>query len=623
MGDRVGPRARPLSNHGRISTRAWKHLTPKAKSQHVTNMPNNTTPATQDFQRAVALHDQGRLAEATSLYERIVSQQPQHFEAVHRLGVLAYQMGNFAKAAELMAESARLAPDNPAFHSNHGLAQYNLGNLEAALASFDRAIAIQPTFLDAFVNRGNVLEALGRPADAVAAYDQAGALQPTYYEAHFKCGNALHGLNRFEAAISAFSRAIAVNGSIAAAYVGRGSAYQELGMLTEALADFDHALTLEKTSAFIYRGRGRLYKDLGRRDEALADFSQALALAPNDLRVKKDFFWLHVQKVTDIDLVERLSDDLARQEAAIDAEKLRSDKHVQNFRLLHDLEQASYLSRQGYAVPDLAKAESTLQAISDRVKGAHVGDNREFLVSLSADETETLTRFRKTAVRYGPTLPRDGLNPHNDWAEIERRYLEGRPEVVVIDNFLSPEALEQLRTFCLASMVWRCSYSNGYMGAFSEKGFMSPLHLQIEGELRRALPRIIGDHYLEQVWAFKYASKTEKGINVHADFARVNLNFWITPDDANLDPSSGGMEIYDVPAPQDWDFGDYNGSTDRIFAFLKEHNAGNKTVPYRCNRAVLFNSSLFHRTSDIRFKEGYENRRINVTYLFGVGLKIV
>ena len=35
------------------------------------------------------------------------------------------------------------------------------------------------------------------------------------------------------------------------------------------------------------------------------------------------------------------------------------------------------------------------------------------------------------------------------------------------------------------------------------------------------------------------------------------------------------------------------------------------------NRAVIFNSNLFHETDKIDFKDGYENRRINVTMLFG------
>jgi len=32
---------------------------------------------------------------------------------------------------------------------------------------------------------------------------------------------------------------------------------------------------------------------------------------------------------------------------------------------------------------------------------------------------------------------------------------------------------------------------------------------------------------------------------------------------------------------------------------------------------VIFDSNLFHKTDRIDFREGYENRRINVTMLYG------
>jgi hypothetical protein len=41
------------------------------------------------------------------------------------------------------------------------------------------------------------------------------------------------------------------------------------------------------------------------------------------------------------------------------------------------------------------------------------------------------------------------------------------------------------------------------------------------------------------------------------------------------------------------------------------------TIPYRANRAVIFDSDLFHETDAIRFRDGFENRRINCTLLYG------
>ena len=81
------------------------------------------------------------------------------------------------------------------------------------------------------------------------------------------------------------------------------------------------------------------------------------------------------------------------------------------------------------------------------------------------------------------------------------------------------------------------------------------------------------------------------------------------------------MIVYDVPPPPNWSFEQYNADEKNIYAFLERSRSGSMKVPHRCNRAVLFNSALFHETDEIHFREGYANRRINITYLFGRGLK--
>jgi len=102
-----------------------------------------------------------------------------------------------------------------------------------------------------------------------------------------------------------------------------------------------------------------------------------------------------------------------------------------------------------------------------------------------------------------------------------------------------------------------------------------------------------------------------------ADQAAVSVNFWLTPDEANLNPERGGHVVYDVAAPADWDAADYNSNAPQIWEFLKRAGAKPLTVPYRANRAVIFDSDLFHKTDDVTFKGGYLNRRINCTILFG------
>lgn len=41
------------------------------------------------------------------------------------------------------------------------------------------------------------------------------------------------------------------------------------------------------------------------------------------------------------------------------------------------------------------------------------------------------------------------------------------------------------------------------------------------------------------------------------------------------------------------------------------------SIPHRANRAVIFKSTLFHRTDSFTFKSDYLSRRINISLLFG------
>lgn len=204
-----------------------------------------------------------------------------------------------------------------------------------------------------------------------------------------------------------------------------------------------------------------------------------------------------------------------------------------------------------------------------------------------------------------------------DRPAIEADYARNRPGITHVDGFLRPEALAGLRRFCLESTVWfQFKYANGYLGAYWEAGFWCPLLAQVAEGLRQALPGIFGRHTLRKCWAFKYDSRLS-GIPMHADFAAVNVNFWVTPDAANLDPNGGGLVVWDKEAPADWDFADYNANETAMKGFLTTSGAKPVRIPHRQNRVVIFNSDLFHETDRIAFADGYENRRINITLLYG------
>ena len=206
------------------------------------------------------------------------------------------------------------------------------------------------------------------------------------------------------------------------------------------------------------------------------------------------------------------------------------------------------------------------------------------------------------------------LNTSVDYRPIQQGFM-GRKKVQIIDDFLAPSALSQVQKFCLESTVWRHPYKFGYVGAFPQDGFASISLFAIAEELRTALGDAFNEHQLAQWWAFAYDSKLP-GTDIHGDDADFTLNLWITPDSANLDPETGGMVIWDKKAPHDWSFNDYNSGGERVRQFLRDHNAESTTIPYRANRAVLFEGHLFHQTDGFTFAPGFVNQRRSLTFLF-------
>jgi tetratricopeptide (TPR) repeat protein len=253
-------------------SKKFRHI-PQSKS-----MPNSVGI---EFQAALALHQRGQLAEAQVLYEKILRKQPNHFDALHLLGVIFYQTRQLERAVELIDKAIKINPNNAAFYSNRGNALQDLKQFDAAIASYDKAIQLKPDYADAYSNRGNALQDLKQFDAALASYDQAIQLKPGYAEAYYNRGNALQDLKQFDAAIASYDQAIQLKPDYADAYSNRGLTLQNIKQFDAALASYDQAIQLKPGYAEAYYNRGNALKDLKQFDAALASYDQAIQLKPD------------------------------------------------------------------------------------------------------------------------------------------------------------------------------------------------------------------------------------------------------------------------------------------------------------------------------------------------------
>jgi len=198
------------------------------------------------------------------------------------------------------------------------------------------------------------------------------------------------------------------------------------------------------------------------------------------------------------------------------------------------------------------------------------------------------------------------------------------PGVIVIDDLLTPQTLSLLRRLLLRNTHWYQTKTplefGKYVGSYIDDGLHDPIFLELATHLHKAMPRMMSGHDLKYMWAYKYDSEFESGINLHADQAAVNVNIWLSMEGSDLEEEGygGGMVVYTAKPPSSWDFEAFNTDTEFVVEeLLRPNDFANVTVKHTTNRAVIFDSALFHQTDRYRFKKGYENGRINLTLLFG------
>jgi predicted O-linked N-acetylglucosamine transferase (SPINDLY family) len=199
------------------------------------------------YGQAMQLHQRGRLAEAESLYRRLIAIQPRAFAPLHMLGVLLAQQGRTSEALDAIGQALALNPNDTGALVNYGNVLNLSGRFEEAVTSYDRALALAPDAAT-LVNRGNALQGINRRPEALASFEQALALEPGNAQALFK----------------------------------RGVLLGELGRTDEALAAYDRLLALDPNNIEALNNRGYLWwLSKQRYAPAIADLERSLALAPD------------------------------------------------------------------------------------------------------------------------------------------------------------------------------------------------------------------------------------------------------------------------------------------------------------------------------------------------------
>jgi MSHA biogenesis protein MshN len=151
---------------------------PKAREVQATvdkrdRTPADSSAAANEFRRAMALVNQGRVAEAQQLLAAILKAEPAHANARQVYVAVLLEQGRIDQARHLLEEGLALAPSHAEFAL--ALARIHAGQreYETALSVMDKADRAGAGSAIFQTLRGAVLQRLGRHAEAVQAYQNA------------------------------------------------------------------------------------------------------------------------------------------------------------------------------------------------------------------------------------------------------------------------------------------------------------------------------------------------------------------------------------------------------------------------------------------------------------------
>lgn len=237
------------------------------------------------LERALALHRQGNIDQAKSLYEQILQTDPEHAFALHMLGLAHYQRGEAATAREYVGRSLELDPDNIGIMTNLATILASLGQFQEAVTTLEQALEREPDQAQIWQTLGDRLAESDRAQEAADAYAKADALWPEGTDKGalpLNLAASLAEAGRYDQAVAQFRDIVRSEPDNPIAHCNLGFCLQETGAIAEACQAFRSALRVQPDMFEVRLGLAKTLEDLDDLDEALVQAQKAREIRPGE-----------------------------------------------------------------------------------------------------------------------------------------------------------------------------------------------------------------------------------------------------------------------------------------------------------------------------------------------------
>ena len=208
--------------------------------------PKDKVAVANDLHEAIVLVENGEVAQALPLLERVTESDPQIPMAQLQLGVARCRLRQYARAIPPLQKAIAMQPEAMNAHYEMGLALYETGDLKTAAGHFEIVVQRMPKFADARFSLGSVYARIDRVGDALLELRAALELEPRHYRANLLTGRILDLQGKSEEAVPFLERAVEANSGSAEARAFLADAYERLGRSADAARERAKAAALRR-----------------------------------------------------------------------------------------------------------------------------------------------------------------------------------------------------------------------------------------------------------------------------------------------------------------------------------------------------------------------------------------
>ena len=166
--------------------------------------------------------------EAIKLYEKILNQEPENFDANLNLGSIYAQTKNFSKASELWSKAIKINPKIPDVHNNLAMIEITLKNYDKAIEYAQNAIKLNPNFFLAFNNLGIAQKEKGNYEEAKSSFQKSISINSKGFLAYYNLGIVNYELNDAVNSEESYIKSIENNPKYISTYINLLNLYEKL-----------------------------------------------------------------------------------------------------------------------------------------------------------------------------------------------------------------------------------------------------------------------------------------------------------------------------------------------------------------------------------------------------------